>query len=263
MGCGVAIGGRSSGGGAGRSTAHGSPTSGGPPSIGTPIPSRTRPSRSSLQAISSERAGAPDGARGRDPRELAQRKQDRLLAAKADDLGGQRLAVAAVDPHDLAERDAADGGADDEAGDLVDGAGGGGQLGEVGQWAAAAAALAPRQSSSEGAARSRRTMWPGGGGGVAVGGVLTDVSARASRPQAVAARVLRARVRSLDLRPRLVDALLHARRDLALDLAWRAFSPRSARRLRMRSSLSIRCASTRAASRLWPLMIRPDFIDQC
>jgi len=66
------------------------------------------------------RAGAPHAGRRRDPRDVAERQHHRLLATEPDHLGGQRLAVAAIDPHDLAERDAGHRGADDEPDDLVD-----------------------------------------------------------------------------------------------------------------------------------------------
>jgi len=66
------------------------------------------------------RAGAPDRARRRDARELAERDQHGLLAAKPDDLGGERCAVPAVDLHDLTERDARHGRAHDEPGHFID-----------------------------------------------------------------------------------------------------------------------------------------------
>ena len=96
-------------------------SSGGPPSIGAPSPSSTRPSRSSPQRIASGSPVRHTALAGRDAGELAERQQHRLLAAKADDLGGQRRA-AARDRSCTTSPSATPGDrrAHDEADDLVD-----------------------------------------------------------------------------------------------------------------------------------------------
>ena len=62
-------------------------------------------------------------AAGRDPGELAERQQHGLVAAEADDLGGEGPARAAIDVDDLAEDQPRHLGAHDQADDLGDPAG--------------------------------------------------------------------------------------------------------------------------------------------